>query len=78
MGEMCDHPHTRARKMVIEVKKPDGTPQKQIASPFKLSATPPEIRSVGPKMGEHTDEAMKAVGYSEKEIQALREKGVVA
>lgn len=78
MGEMCDHPHTRARKMVIEVKKPDGTPQKQIASPFKLSATPPEIRSVGPKMGEHTNEAMKAVGYLEKEIQALREKGVVA
>ena len=77
IGEMCEHPLTQARGMIVEVPKPDGSVQRQVGSPFKLSATPPEYRSVGPKLGEHTDEVLQSLGYSGPEIAALRERETV-
>ncbi len=76
ISEMTRHPQTEARNMVVEVKKPDDTTQKQINTPFKFSRTPPEVRCTGPALGEHTDRVMQEAGYSDEEINALREKGI--
>lgn len=74
--EMIEHPQVKARDMVVDVRKPDGATQRQINSAFKFSKTPPEIRSTGPALGEHTEEIMKWLGYDDREIASLRDEGV--
>ena len=44
----------------------------------KMSETPGETRWIGPKLGEHTDEVLAGCGFTREEIDALRERGVVA
>jgi len=43
----------------------------------KLSATPGATRWVGPKLGEHTDEVLAQLGYSETQRARLRANGVI-
>jgi crotonobetainyl-CoA:carnitine CoA-transferase CaiB-like acyl-CoA transferase len=73
-GEVLDHPQVRARKLLKEVDFP-GTPAPvPVAAPaVGLSTTPARIRHRAPMLGEHTDEVLREVGYSESEITALRE-----
>ena len=74
--EMAEHPHTAARGMVVEVPKPDGSSQRQIASPFKFSGSQPAYKHVGAATGAHTEELLHEIGYSEAGIHTLREAGV--
>ena len=48
-----------------------------VASPLNFSGLGRDIRLPTPDAGDHTDEVLASVGYSEAEIAALREKGVV-
>ena len=43
----------------------------------KLSETPGETRWIGPRLGEHTDELMRSLGYADDETSALRGRGVI-
>jgi formyl-CoA transferase/CoA:oxalate CoA-transferase len=46
--------------------------------PITLSRTPGEIHDPPPLLGEHTDQILHELGYSDKQIQRLRSEGVVA
>jgi len=48
-----------------------------LASPIKLSRTPPKIRSFAPKFGQNTEEILKSLNYSEEDIQNFKEKKVI-
>ena len=74
--EMLDHPQVQARNMVVDVLKPDGTTQQQIASPFKFSVGEAEYSWVGTAIGEHTDEVLQETGYAKDRIEHLRQAGV--
>jgi crotonobetainyl-CoA:carnitine CoA-transferase CaiB-like acyl-CoA transferase len=45
---------------------------------LKLSATPPALRTLTPGLGEHPHEILASLGYSEVEIEAFRQRGVIA
>jgi formyl-CoA transferase len=42
-----------------------------------LSQTPGAIRSAAPTLGEHTDEVLEKIGFSRREIDDFRRKGIV-
>ncbi len=76
-SEACEHPHIQARELLVDVPKPDGSFQKQLASPIKFSKTQASYRFIGTEVGSHTREALQEAGFSEAEIDALHAKGAI-
>ncbi len=70
----------RAREMVVELDQPGAAaPVRQLGIPVKLSRTPGEhARLPGPALGEHTEGALRAAGYSPEEIAQLLADGAAA
>lgn len=77
-SEACEHPHIQARGMLVDVPQLDGGQQRQLASPFKFSATPPSYQYAGVILGQHTDEVLMKAGLTTESIAQLKSKGVVA
>ena len=48
-----------------------------IGQPIELSDTPARIETAPPLLGQHTDEVLRGVGYTEDEISAFHEDGAV-
>ena len=74
--EMVEHPQTKARGMVVDVPRDDGSAQKQVGSPFKFSQSEATYHYVGRAIGEHTKDVLTELGLSEAEIEGLQERGV--
>lgn len=51
IAEAADHPQLKARDMVIDVARGDGSSQRQIGHPIKFSATPCESKYTGRVLG---------------------------
>ncbi|MDP6786205.1 MAG: CaiB/BaiF CoA-transferase family protein [Rhodospirillales bacterium] len=69
----------RHRGMEIALPHPDSeTPTPLIASPIKMSDTPPEYRRAPPILGQHTGEVLsEMLGLGADEVAALKKDGVV-
>jgi crotonobetainyl-CoA:carnitine CoA-transferase CaiB-like acyl-CoA transferase len=67
----------RARGMVVELIHEGFGAYRQLGIAPKFSATPGSLRTPAPELGEHTESLLLEHGYSEGEIQRLREAGVV-
>jgi formyl-CoA transferase len=76
-ADIAADPHYAARGVIEEVIAGDGEPLKVPGVIPKLSATPGAIRSPAPKLGEHTDEILRGLGYSADEISRLREQKII-
>jgi crotonobetainyl-CoA:carnitine CoA-transferase CaiB-like acyl-CoA transferase len=76
--QACEDPHTLAREMVVEMDHPTEGTVRSLGIPVKLSETAGTIRRVPPGLGEHTDEILRSVGYSDADIGAMRAKGSVS
>lgn len=76
LAEMIEHPQTKARGMIVEVPKTDGSTQRQIAHPYKFSATPATYRHIGASLGAHTDDILTELGYTPADIAHLRAEGL--
>ncbi|WP_206952671.1 CaiB/BaiF CoA transferase family protein [Trinickia acidisoli] len=78
LDEVFDDAQVRARGMRVEVPHPSGAMAPLVRNPIRMSATPPEVRSAPPTLGEHTDAVLREVlGYDEAAIAALRGKSVI-
>ncbi|MFF5989618.1 CaiB/BaiF CoA transferase family protein [Prauserella flavalba] len=76
-AQSCSDPHTLAREMVVELDHPTEGKVRSLGIPVKLSETPGTIRRVAPALGEHTDELLRAAGWTDEEIATLRAEGAV-
>lgn len=77
LPEIFDDPQLRHRGMVSEVEHPELGAVKQVGTAIKLSDTPGAIHGFAPFKGEHSDAVLRAAGYGDDEIGALREEGVI-
>lgn len=77
IGEMLEHPQTRARGMVSDVTHTRVGKVPTLGFPVRLSETPAAIRRGAPLLGEHTRQVLRELGYEDEAISALEEKGVV-
>jgi alpha-methylacyl-CoA racemase len=70
----------RERDMVTELDQPGAQrPVRLLGAPIKLSRTPADTnRKPGPALGEQTDAILRALGYDEAQVAALKEAGAVA
>jgi crotonobetainyl-CoA:carnitine CoA-transferase CaiB-like acyl-CoA transferase len=80
MAEVLESDLVHAREMIASLAQPGvDQPVRLLGVPIKLSRTPGDpTRSPGPVLGEHTDEVLRATGYTEEEIAALHEADAVA
>jgi formyl-CoA transferase len=76
-ADIAADPHYAARGMIQEVIAGDGEPLKVPGIVPKLSGTPGAIRTPAPKLGEHTDEVLQALGFSAGDISRLRDKKIL-
>ena len=70
-------PHYHARGMIESAKLPNGEPFDLPGIVPKLSATPGATKWIGPKLGEHTDEVLAAIGIGAERIAELRAQNVI-
>ena len=77
LGEALNHPQTRARGMVVDLRHPEAGATRALGCPVHFSATPTRVVRPAPLLGEHTREVLQECGYTESEIDALIADGVV-
>ena len=77
--EALDHPQIRARSLVQEIARRDGTPVKFLGFPARLSATPADYRHAPPRSGEDTAAVLEdELGLTKREIERLLTAGIIA
>jgi formyl-CoA transferase len=75
--DMFSDPQFLAREMFLQAKLPDGKSFKMPGIVPKLSETPGSADWVGPELGAHNAELLKALGYDADQIVRLREQGAI-
>lgn len=75
--ESLTNPHTLARDMVCEVDHPTAGKVNALGIPVKLSKNPGLVKKAAPMKGEDSDAILKELGYTEEQINKLKEGQVV-
>ncbi|MFL6877129.1 CaiB/BaiF CoA transferase family protein [Pseudomonas marginalis] len=77
LSEAVAHPQLKARALVSQVPRGDGSSQAQIACPLKFSEGLPAPRHIGVAVGAHSDEVLAELGLSPQRISELRSSKVI-
>jgi benzylsuccinate CoA-transferase BbsF subunit len=75
---LAEDPNLAARKYWVELEHPEVGVRQHCGIPWRMSATPCEVKSPAPLLGQHTDELMTGLlGYTTAEVEELRKKGAL-
>ncbi|WP_440028278.1 CaiB/BaiF CoA transferase family protein [Chromobacterium amazonense] len=77
VAEAFEDPQTQARGMELTMTDAEGRQVPMVGCPIKLSGTPVEYNLAPPDLGEHTEQILRALGYVDSDIVALRNNGTV-
>jgi crotonobetainyl-CoA:carnitine CoA-transferase CaiB-like acyl-CoA transferase len=77
VDKVVNLPQVLHQELVVDNPHPDVPNLRTQGIAIKLSDTPGTIRMPPPRLGEHTDEILAAMGRSSEEIAALRAEGAV-
>ena len=67
----------RARDMVVQIELPGLGSIRMAGLPLKFSETPGRVELHPPRLGQHTAEVMRRLGYADQTIEELAARGVV-
>lgn len=77
LDEALDHPHLQARGMVVNVPDSPNGPQRQLASPVRMTGYEFQVHRPAPRPGEHTDTVLMELGWTSDELTRLRAQAAV-
>ncbi len=80
IAQAFDDAQVKARGLAVTLPRDAGddiTAITGVASPLRLSATPPVLRRAPPALGQHTREVLAEMGIDAARFEALRASGVV-
>jgi formyl-CoA transferase len=75
--EALAHPQAQAREMIVETSHPTAGPVKGLGLPIRFSNGRDNSLRPAPLLGQHTHEVLLELGYSEQDVQRLREENAV-
>lgn len=77
VSDIMEDPQYKALESIISVDDPELGPVKMQNVLFRLSETPGEVRTTGPRLGEHNEEIYSQLGMDKQRRLELSEKGVI-
>jgi len=77
MNRFFDDPVNRELNLVSALEQPEYGLVEQPGSPWDFGDVPVVFKRACPAIGQHTDEIMREMGYSDAEIADLREKKII-
>ncbi len=77
LAQALEEPQIKHREMVQTTEHAVAGPIQFLRNPIRFSETPIENYSAPPVVGQHTDEVLDTLGFTESEIAALREKNII-
>lgn len=77
VDQVMTDPQVLANDMVVSAPTPDGFEMQLVGLPFKLSATPGEPGAAPPRPGQHNQQILSELGFTEREIEQLERDGVL-
>jgi crotonobetainyl-CoA:carnitine CoA-transferase CaiB-like acyl-CoA transferase len=77
IAEVFEDPQIEARNMLQHVSHPTAGKMQLPGSPMRFAGHDTDARRHPPLLGEHTEELLAELGYSEKQIETLRSDGVI-
>jgi formyl-CoA transferase/CoA:oxalate CoA-transferase len=63
--------------MIIDIDHPTAGKIKTLGIPVKLSKTPGRVQSPPPRLGQHTDQILINLGYTQDEIDRMRNEKII-
>ena len=74
--ELIDDPQVVANGLVVEMEHAVAGALRMVGPLMGMSETPLELERASPALGQHTDEILRSLGYSEAEVLDLKARGV--
>lgn len=75
--EAVNDEHLRSRELIVEYEHPVAGKIKNFNMAAKMSLTPGKISSPPPLLGEHTEDVLRGLQYSEDDIQRFKKNGII-